>query len=174
MLIDQSTNKLKPTDQQQPRFLCLAAGGYSIGIADKFKQYVTKNQTSILALIYWPGTRRCSYYTGGDGFPKLAVVCVRAFLWANMDIAEEGPTRITVMKLDHHGSSKEFLESLGPKPPETEEQDIAGASTLESESKLSDEFKDYNMITFAEPKHIIVTPGPTHGHPSKLRFSRFL
>jgi hypothetical protein len=65
----------------------------------------TKNQQSLLAVIYWPDSRRCSYYCGGDGNPELAEGTMIKCLQKALDIKKKP---VAVMKLDHHGSAGEF------------------------------------------------------------------
>jgi hypothetical protein len=63
-----------------------------------------KNKSSILAVIYWPTQKRCSFYTGGDGNPKAAKDG-----FDRLDVkASNAGRRVVAMKLDHHGSTKEF------------------------------------------------------------------
>lgn len=100
-----------------PAFCVVGANGY--GITENgtkcYQAMPSKNQTSILGLLFWPGTHRCSYFTGGDGNPDVEDGIITSFL----EKTNFAKLPVTVTKLDHHGSSGEFdmgiLKRLGPK-----------------------------------------------------------
>ncbi len=95
----------------EPVFLCVAADahGFNDGLqADEKGGSDKSNDKSIVALVYWPADKRCSFYTGGDGNPVVAQKSI-AKLFANL----KTPPGITAMKLDHHGSSKRFNQPVG-------------------------------------------------------------
>jgi hypothetical protein len=97
----------------RPVFRVLAAGGnvlahqlrhnlpvrFEVKVTKKKK--VTPNESSIQAVLQWPDNH-ISYFCGGDGNPKLTVEYFK-----NQHV--EGPG-IDLMKLDHHGSRKEFKQ----------------------------------------------------------------
>jgi hypothetical protein len=124
-------------DDKTPRFCCVGANGWGVTSKTRYAKQadITSNMTSILALLIWPGAKHASYYTGGDGFPHLELDCIGKFLAVNQFI--EGS--VTVVKLDHHGSSHEFS----------------------SEDRKVDE----NIVDQLKPKRVIVTPGDQYGHP---------
>ncbi|KAI9761609.1 MAG: hypothetical protein M1840_001749 [Geoglossum simile] len=131
------------SEPSRPRFCVLGAGGYGIGQSKSFAPsgMPTSNQTSILAMLFWPESGKCSYYTGGDGFPAVEGTSICGLL--NNKRLMRGP--VHVIKLDHHGSSRELLPPL--------------AET--SVNQLSN-----NIVAGFMPKKIIVTPGKRYGHPS--------
>ncbi len=89
------------TEDGAPIFLCLAAGGGA-----------TPNAQSILAVVYWRREARCSFYTGGDGNPEAAN---KGF----HDLLQGVAKHVRAMKLDHHGSTKEFNTEIGHPSPQT-------------------------------------------------------
>jgi len=103
-------NLIKP-----PEFLCVGADGYVTEDQQKrVPENPDKNQQSLLAVIYWPRSNRCSYYCGGDGNPVLAGGKMMEYLRDKLEITKP----VVVMKLDHHGSAGEFgdgglLKTLG-------------------------------------------------------------
>lgn len=132
-------------DQGRPRFVCLGAGGYCIGQNKAFKVKPSRNETSILSLLYWPSTNRGSYWTGGDGFPSLTEHLAAKF-FKDTGLFHKP---IKVVKLDHHGSSREF-------------SNVANTSKI-SATFLAEPF--FTMTVSANPSKIIVTPGDDYGHP---------
>jgi hypothetical protein len=133
--------KLNPVGIQ-PIFCVLGAGGYGVGRDDSYAEngIPTPNQTSILAMLFWPQNGKCSYFTGGDGFPLVERVSISGLL--NHGGFMEGP--VHVIKLDHHGSSRDLL------PPLEEHENRQFG----------------NIVAGFRPKKIIVTPGKRYGHPS--------
>lgn len=59
-----------------PRFCVVAANGYGVSNTIRYRPDPTPNQTSVLALLYWPATNRCSYFTG-RGAGILMLSCYR-------------------------------------------------------------------------------------------------
>ncbi|PNP74977.1 hypothetical protein FNYG_11624 [Fusarium nygamai] len=143
--------KLSPFDEARPRFCVYAASGVGMnctqGIFRQGNKEPDKNESSILAILSWPETGRCSYFAGGDGNAELAAGGILSFIRDQCDIAKlpEGHG-FDVMKMDHHGSSAETFFKKG----------VIARLSLE---KLP--------ITQFRPRNIIVTPGSRHGHPSK-------
>ena len=130
----------------QPRFCCLAAGGWGIGWTGNSgskEEYGAKdkNETSILSLLFWPESRRSSYFTGGDGHPKLSNDLVLKYM-ENSRLLDQ---TLAVIKLDHHGSSNEW----------------AGTK------KYSGQTPCWNMTMATKARKVIVTPGESYGHPGK-------
>ncbi|KAF2108742.1 hypothetical protein BDV96DRAFT_652675 [Lophiotrema nucula] len=121
-------------DDNRPRFCVVGANGVGIGGFEQDGD-PDKNETSILAIIYWPHEGKCSYFTGGDGNPKVELEAVVP--WIRKTFKHSGSVRM--MKLDHHGSTKENL----PK------------DTL---NKL--------VVAKLKPRRILVTPGNQYGHPT--------
>lgn len=119
---------------ERPAFCVLAANGYAVQREEPYKTAPTPNQTSILSLILWPNSLRCSYYTGGDGHPAVARDAIIPFL--------DGRS-VTVLKLDHHGSSGELLGTAG------------------------DRVAPEDIVTTMRPDRVLVTPGAEYGHPSE-------
>lgn len=102
-LFGQSTDK----DARYPRFICLGADGYVKGAnTTPVPQNPSQNERSLLSLIWWPKSKRCSYYTGGDGNPKLETLHLIPAMKA--DPYRINGAHVTVMKLDHHGSAEEY------------------------------------------------------------------
>jgi len=141
------TIRVTQLDENQPRFCVVGAGGFAVGKDQVYKtgDITSKNETSILALLYWPGVNRgqSSYFTGGDGNPNAELDAVVPFLEANTnrrsrtDVKFNLPTiPVAMMKLDHHGSSREVLND---------------------QNSVIDKF---------EPTNILVTPGTRYGHPT--------
>ncbi len=94
-----------------PEFCCVGANGYSY-LATNNKSLTRiptlpdENEKSILSLILWrdknANMSRFSYFCGGDGNPRLELQCVVPNVLKSKTVA--------VMKLDHHGSAKEFYD----------------------------------------------------------------
>jgi hypothetical protein len=148
--LDQSGKLTWSGDQSRPRFVVLGAGGYGIDIggAKKFKKRrTTRNESSILSLLYWPDSNRASYWTGGDGYPSLTKhLAQNVFPKAGFF---DSP--IKVIKLDHHGASAEF-------------------NGLKNTNKIPKSFMAepfFTMASSANPSKVIVTPGDGYGHPCK-------
>lgn len=118
-----------------PVFCILAADGFAITPTNRIIAKPSRNQTSILSIIFWPNSRRCSYYTGGDGSPKVARDAI--FPWLK-------GRPVTVLKLDHHGSSGELLGSAKDRVTE-------------------------GIVTAMTPQRVLVTPGSSYGHPSTAK-----
>lgn len=132
-------------DLRRPRFCIVGANGYSVyeHSTIQFMTAPTRNQTSILAVLYWPGNNgHTSYFTGGDGNPKVEIEGVIPWMEEWEDKTDDLPKLpVDVIKLDHHGSLGEMIGDASIK---------AGKTILN------------NM----EPLDIIVTPGTMHGHPN--------
>ncbi|OTA01340.1 hypothetical protein A9Z42_0016560 [Trichoderma parareesei] len=101
-----------------PRFCVVGANGYGIGQATPFKkEKPSKNETSILALLYWKRQNLCSYYTGGDGNPGIFKGIVKPWFdktWPDCDVE--------MVKLDHHGSTRENLGGVTPLKNQVQER----------------------------------------------------
>ncbi|TGJ82974.1 hypothetical protein E0Z10_g5808 [Xylaria hypoxylon] len=129
----------------RPRFCILGANGYSV-YKDSVYQFMktpTRNETSILAVLYWPGNSgRTSYFTGGDGNPRVELEGV--IPWMDWDGKPDDLPKlpVDVVKLDHHGSLGETI----------------GHNSI----------RDHGHTILAKmlPLNIIVTPGTQHGHPN--------
>lgn len=138
----------KKGDQlKRPRFVIVGANGYGMHIDPAQSQMITtpsENQMSLLALVYWPGTGRTSYFTGGDGNPKVELGGVVPWMERNKETNKRHYPVLPVdmVKLDHHGSLNESLndKSLG---------------------KLH-----YTILDKMEPRDVLVTPGHKYGHPN--------
>ncbi len=141
-----ANNNIVWPDMIRPRFCCLGAGGWGFNKPAAFKAKPTRNETSILSLLYWPSDKRASYWTGGDGFPQLTQYLVDGFFEKSKLLP------IKVIKLDHHGSSKEFSAAKNKKL---------------AVSFMSEGF--FTMALAAKPEKVIVTPGDSYGHPCKLK-----
>lgn len=134
----------------QPRFCVVGANGVVVGkpntvyMEDK-KKGVSKNESSILAVVYWPGESgrgRTSYFTGGDGNPAAEVDGLVPVLKNNEARGSFSlpQTPVNMVKLDHHGSSKE---------------------------NLADPTLTNTLLQRLQPVNLLVTPGNQYGHPSK-------
>ncbi len=136
-------------DPDQPRFCVVGADGRVVGSNKVYKEEktVSPNESSILAVVYWPGQGggRTSYFTGGDGNPLAEVQGLEPFLKENQRAGHLSlpQTPVNMVKLDHHGSSKE---------------------------NLSDPNLTAMLLPLLEPVNILVTPGNQYGHPSKRMF----
>ncbi|KAK0624295.1 hypothetical protein B0T14DRAFT_565578 [Immersiella caudata] len=142
----QSVNK--NTNRTQPRFCVVGANGFGMGSTAAITAKPTPNETSILAVVYWPSSGHTSYFTGGDGNPRVEQMILNNFFEKTTKANgpkgfEEGlllPTLpIDFMKLDHHGSSNENLR----------------------ETELGK-----NPLARFRPKNVLVTPGDQYGHPT--------
>ncbi|KAK4183402.1 hypothetical protein QBC35DRAFT_114486 [Podospora australis] len=128
-------------DPKQPRFAVVGANGYGAIQAGRLTPNPDKNETSILAIVYWPAENgRTSYYTGGDGNPRVLSAGVVAWMNRLNRRTTDPSIPVAMVKLDHHGSYK---ESLG------------GVSGMHESS-----------LMLMHPHNILVTPGFTHGHPN--------
>lgn len=186
------SNGNDPTSKNTPRFCVVGANGYGIGMSIACKSKPTRNETSILALLYWPGQDFCSYYTGGDGHPKVVKEPVQEWFkkrWPGGDVE--------MVKLDHHGSTGENLGKIPHAEGEDkkiEEEETPSESDTDSEAEMEEEnskktddleievtndqekaMKDAKeigiVIDYMKPSKVLVTPGTRHGHPSKPPFS---
>ena len=134
-----------PTQPDQPRFCIVGANGVVAGQPDTVymkKTPITKNEMSILAVVYWPGGGggKVSYFTGGDGNPDAETEGVAPFLRNNKsNKLPQGSA--DMVKLDHHGSSHENLNC----PDLTK-----------------------TLLELLKPVNILVTPGNQYGHPSRF------
>ncbi|KAF2817309.1 uncharacterized protein BDZ99DRAFT_493153 [Mytilinidion resinicola] len=135
-------------DPDQPRFCVVGANNYGVGSKEPInRKKPSKNATSILAILYWPGKGggRCSYFTGGDGNPRVETERVAVTLATNQRLNrlqrefQLPQLPLTMMKLDHHGSSHE---------------------------NLSEESLEMTPLALLYPKHVLVTPGNQYGHPT--------
>jgi hypothetical protein len=90
----------------QPRFGVVGADGWGPSNR-RLQDDPSKNETCILALLYWPNGNHpvASYFTGGDGNPDVELSEV--IPWMNQNHME----KVSCFKLDHHGSSKENFHS---------------------------------------------------------------
>jgi hypothetical protein len=91
-------------------FLCIAAKGHGFNNqlkSSRIRSSGTNNNQSIIALIYRPAAERCSFYKGGNSNSVVAKQS-RDNFFARCEV-QPG---VKVMKLDHHGSSKEFNQRL--------------------------------------------------------------
>ncbi|KAF4946254.1 hypothetical protein FGADI_11331 [Fusarium gaditjirri] len=151
----------------RPRFCVIGADGYGIGIGagmkaeSRFVKEPSRNETSILAILYWPKNGRCSYYTGGDGSPEMAKEIVTNWLRQSQRFPR-GP-KVDLMKLDHHGSTK---ENLGSKQKPTTNTDIIVASDAKKADEKSSDIISDILIDHLTPDGLLVTPGTRHGHPT--------
>ncbi|QGJ00604.1 hypothetical protein CEK26_002048 [Fusarium fujikuroi] len=135
-------------DDSRPRFCIVGADGYGIAVP-RFQQDVNRNQSSILAVLFWPGNDgQCCFYAGGDGFPELEIKIISEFL-KKSSIVKLG-NGLDLLKLDHHGSSQE---------------NIYGGDLREV--KLTRDMKIADMpIGIFRARNYLVTPGNLHGHPT--------
>ncbi|KAF5602070.1 uncharacterized protein FSUBG_7905 [Fusarium subglutinans] len=142
--------KLEPSvlDKRRPRFCIIGADGSGISVP-KFQQGVNRNQSSILAVLFWPeNDGQCCFYAGGDGFPELERKVINEFL-KKSSIVKLG-NGLDLMKLDHHGSSQENIYG-------GDLRDVKSAQAM----KLA------NMpVGIFKAKNFLVTPGNLHGHPT--------
>ncbi|KKP01810.1 hypothetical protein THAR02_06066 [Trichoderma harzianum] len=180
-------DKNGPTSTKKPRFCVVGANGYGIGMSIACTSKPTRNETSILALLYWPDQDNCSYYTGGDGHPKVFKEPVQAWFkkrWPKGDVE--------MVKLDHHGSTGENLGKIPhaeDKDKQIEQEEAPLESDTDSEAEMEEEnsrktddleievtddqeeaMKDAKeigiVIDYMKPSKVLVTPGTRHGHPS--------
>lgn len=180
-----STTLLLGDPKTIPRFCVVGANGYGIGRSDACKPEPKRNETSILALLYWPDKQFCSYYTGGDGHTDVYKDHVYTWFidrWYDVEM----------VKLDHHGSTG---ENLGKVPhAENKSKDPVGEVPSESDTESESEMAIENLETpddleievtsnktktvkkaeeigivveYMKPSKVLVTPGTRHGHPSK-------
>ncbi|KAH6957308.1 hypothetical protein DER45DRAFT_595940 [Fusarium avenaceum] len=144
----------------RPRFCVMGANGYGLGNENARLTEPTRNETSILAILYWPNTGHCSHYTGGDGSPQVAKDIVTEWLSKPSQFSRDG--QVDLMKLDHHGSTK---ENLGCKKPATTTNEAVTDTSEEATKKAADIITDI-LIEKLKPKGLLVTPGTQHGHPT--------
>ncbi|RKL34095.1 hypothetical protein BFJ72_g9582 [Fusarium proliferatum] len=135
-------------DDSRPRFCIVGADGYGISVP-RFQQDVNRNQSSILAVLFWPGNDgQCCFYAGGDGFPELESKIISEFL-KKSSIVKLGDG-LDLMKLDHHGSSQE---------------NIYGGDLREVKLARGMKLADMPIGVF-KARNFLVTPGNRHGHPT--------
>lgn len=96
-----------------PRFCVVGANGFGIGQPKACQRYPKRNETSVLALLYWPDKQFCSYYTGGDGHTDVFKNHVQEWFKKRWPMGD-----VEMVKLDHHGSTGENLGKL----PHTEKK----------------------------------------------------
>ncbi|RGP68693.1 hypothetical protein FSPOR_5163 [Fusarium sporotrichioides] len=144
----------------QPRFCVIGADGYGIGNGARIVSEPTRNETSILAILYWPENRHCSYYTGGDGNPSVAKDIVNQ--WLSRPDRFDWHGQVDLMKLDHHGSTK---ENLGSKNKTEVGTPVLANAPDEAKKKATDIITDI-LIEKLKPQGLLVTPGTQHGHPT--------
>lgn len=104
----------------------------------------TTNETSVLSLLYWPKDRHTAYFTGGDGYPRITNECVIPYMREQGFLTDH--SGVTAVKLDHHGSSKEWTTGI-------------------KTGKKFETLPCFNMTLAAAPKRVLVTPGDEYGHP---------
>ncbi|KAL7807167.1 hypothetical protein V8C44DRAFT_337868 [Trichoderma aethiopicum] len=153
-----------------PRFCVVGANGYGIGQSKPLKsEKPSKNETSILALLYWKGQKLCSYYTGGDGNPGVFKEIVKPWFdktWPRCDVE--------MVKLDHHGSTRENLWGTHLPKDEVEsslkggkkQQPGSKSMKKEQEEAGTDSANIRLTIEDMKPCKVLVTPGTLHGHPT--------
>ena len=155
----------------------VGANGFGIGQPGATKPKPSRNETSILALLYWPNQDFCSYYTGGDGHPEVFKGAVQTWFrgfWSDDEVEVE------MVKLDHHGSTRENLGEVhhkkGKGKSKYKEDEVPSESDSESEADMEEEEEERPMtdpepiglvVQYMRPKRVLVTPGSRHGHPSK-------
>ncbi|KAL5085609.1 hypothetical protein Trisim1_010094 [Trichoderma cf. simile WF8] len=178
---------IDPTSKNTPCFCVVGANGYGIGKPDACKEKPSRNETSILALLYWQVQGCCSYYTGGDGHPSVFRGPVQDWFmkhWSGGDVE--------MVKLDHHGSTGENLGKIPHAEGEDkkiEEEETPSESDTDSEAEMEEEsskktddleievtndqekaMKDAKeidiVIDYMKPSKVLVTPGTRHGHPT--------
>ena len=128
-------------NHRPPVFVVIGADGCSLAKSTRYK-IPTKNETSILALVYWREKKRASYFTGGDGNPEVERVVLQHLIDKFM-LAKS----VKTMKLDHHGSSGENLATW---------------DTATGRKNTSP------VVDIIKPKYILITPGDQYEHPCKL------
>ncbi|KAH0494692.1 hypothetical protein TgHK011_008283 [Trichoderma gracile] len=152
-----------------PRFCVVGANGYGIGQSDPLKkEKPSKNETSILALLYWKAQNLCSYYTGGDGNPGVFKEIVKPWFnktWPGCDVE--------MVKLDHHGSTRENLggqhftkAKFKSKSEEEKQTSKSKSKKKEQEAPRTDPETIRLAIQDLKPRTVLVTPGTLHGHPT--------
>lgn len=136
-----------PAQPDQPCFCIVGANGVVAGQPDtvyKKEDHISKNEMSILAVVYWPGkgNGKVSYFTGGDGNPRAETQGLVPFLTNNRNRSSQLPRgSANMVKLDHHGSSNENVNC----PDLTK-----------------------TLLELLKPVNILVTPGNQYGHPSRF------
>ncbi|KAF5641462.1 uncharacterized protein FTJAE_4114 [Fusarium tjaetaba] len=135
-------------EEDRPRFCIVGANGRGLTVS-KAQQKVTRNQSSILAVLFWPKEgRRCCFFTGGDGNPELERGIINNFL-SKSDFIKLGDG-LDLMKLDHHGSSQENIYG-------------GDLRKVKAVRKLALSMMPIGLF---KPKNILITPGNLHGHPT--------
>ncbi|KAG7294220.1 hypothetical protein NEMBOFW57_004290 [Staphylotrichum longicolle] len=138
-------NHSEPDIVRRPRFVVVGRNGYGVSVDSADRITVndpTENQKSLLAVLYWPQTGHTSYFTGGDGNPKVELKGVVPWMLANEHKNYLPRLPVKMVKLDHHGSLNETLN----------DKDVGGF--------------DKTILTMMQPKSVLVTPGNKHGHPN--------
>jgi hypothetical protein len=131
-------------NKKRPRFAVVGADGYGCHPTSDARICVptNRNQTSILAVVYWPDSNgRTSYFTGGDGNPLVETTGVTEWMAHNPPDRPRLP--VHMVKLDHHGSVGEAL----------------------TDPALRDCLVD-TILPKMKPAKVLVTPGNQHGHPN--------
>ncbi|QYT02763.1 hypothetical protein H0G86_009755 [Trichoderma simmonsii] len=179
-----STTVLLGNPETIPRFCVVGANGYGIGRSDACKPEPKRNETSILALLYWPDKQLCSYYTGGDGHTD--VYKDHVYTWF-IDRWHD----VEMVKLDHHGSTGENLGKVPhaenkskdpvrevPSESDTESESEMAIENLETPDDLEIEVTSNKtkavknaeeigiVVGYMKPSKVFVTPGTRHGHPT--------
>ena len=140
-------NPIAKLNHRPPVFVVIGADGFSLAKSKRHK-IPTKNETSILALVYWREQKRASYFTGGDGNPKVEREVLQHLIDKVMaDKVMAPPKSVKTMKLDHHGSSGENLATW---------------DTATGRKNTSP------VVDIIKPRYILVTPGDHYEHPCKL------
>lgn len=127
-------------NHRPPVFVVIGAEGFSLANSTRDK-IPTKNETSILALVYWRNKKRASYFTGGDGNPEVERKVLNHLKECKLI------ENVKTMKLDHHGSSGENL------------------ATWHTEKGRKNTAPVVDII---KPEYVLVTPGDQYEHPCKL------
>ncbi|KAI0412129.1 hypothetical protein F5X98DRAFT_380064 [Xylaria grammica] len=150
---ENSVRQWNPDDGEElrrPRFVIVGANGHGVHLTQGTsitEGDPSENQKSLLAVVYWPGQGRTSYFTGGDGNPKVELEGVVPWMNKNTEYItnkNEYYPRLPVdmVKLDHHGSLRETLN----------DDDILGCHST--------------ILHKMKPRKVLVTPGNRHGHPN--------
>ncbi|KAI1170963.1 hypothetical protein F4777DRAFT_583403 [Nemania sp. FL0916] len=140
-----SAAPISESERGRPRFVIVGAGGYGVhsSSASQITKNPSKNETSILALVYWPESGRTSYFTGGDGNPDVEIHGIVPWMRDMATKADRLPKLpVKMIKLDHHGSLGETLTS-----------------------RHIHDFRE-NILETMQPTRVLVTPGHKHGHPN--------
>jgi len=155
-------------NSNRPRFVVVGANGFGVSRVNSlsFIEDPTPNQTSILAVAYWPGKKgRTSYFTGGDGNPVVELRGVVPWMEGNKPGSGLPVLPVDMVKLDHHGSLNEagISDKKAEKLHETLKSKSGAPAPLSKEDVA---ISQRNILHQMEPTGIIVTPGNRHGHPN--------